>query len=134
MPVEAADIPQFVGLADRLRRETYGCKVWDKQGTDVIFARELVGMNFRTAIELVLAHSCDPDAKTPAAIKRPFTPTNSTPTKRTGPPKKAEECPDHPGQYADNCGGCNADALVSDEDIEPLSIADARAAITKGSR
>lgn len=110
MPVTAADIPQFVSLADRLRTETYGCKVWDKQGTDVIFARELVGMNFRTALELVLAHACDPTAKTPAAITRPFRPEPVV-TKLPLAPKKDQECPKHPGWYADHCGACHTERL-----------------------
>lgn len=113
--VTERDIPWLVYGAQRLREETYGCKIWDKQGTDVIFARELVGMNFQTAVELVVAHSVDPDAKTPAAIKRPFKPDTSAARKRSGPPKRAEECPHHPGQYADNCGGCHADELADDD-------------------
>lgn len=115
MPVEATDVPQFVSLAERLRRETHGCKVWDRQGADVVFARELVGMNFRTALELVIAHAGDPEAKTPAAITRPFKPEAPAPRKRVGPPRRDEECPTHPGQYADNCGGCRADQLAEED-------------------
>ena len=34
---------------------------------------------------------------------------------RTHAPKRHEECPDHPGSWAHNCGGCNADRLAADD-------------------
>lgn len=30
------------------------------------------------------------------------------------PPKPSEECPKHVGKWADNCGGCRADALAGE--------------------
>jgi len=105
MPVESADVPQFVSLAERLRKETYGCKTWDRHGSETVFARELVGMNFRTALELVIAHSCDSEAKTPAAIRRPFKPE---PVEPPAPRLTAEtQCPECnyyvPGQCHPTC-------------------------------
>lgn len=42
------------------------------------------------------------------------------------PPKRHEECRTHPGQYADHCGGCNADRLAEPADQgAPMSQADA---------
>jgi len=95
MPVTTADIPQFVGLAERLRRETNGCTPWDRHGAAAVFARDLVGMNFRIALELVIAHACDPAAKTPGSIKRPFKPERAPEQHRN--PHRDEACPD--------CGG-----------------------------
>jgi len=34
---------------------------------------------------------------------------------RARPPKKTDECPHHPGQWATSCGGCRADQLAGDE-------------------
>lgn len=119
MAVTKRDIPWLVYGAQRLREETYGCKTWDKQGTDVIFARELVGMNFQHAVELVVAHAVDPDAKTPASIKRPFKPDTTTARKRSGPPKKAEECPHHAGQFPPpHCGPCATEAVPAYYDLQ----------------
>lgn len=30
----------------------------------------------------------------------------------TGPPRRGEDCPTHPGHHRDYCAGCRADALV----------------------
>lgn len=34
---------------------------------------------------------------------------------RPQPPRKADECPEHAGQYASGCGGCAADAQADDD-------------------
>lgn len=106
MPVEATDVPQFVGLAERLRRETYGCKVWDRDGAEVVFARTLVGLNFVTALELVMAHACDPDAKTPGAINRKFKPDLAPPPAiRPTAANQCRECGMVAGQCHPSCPG-----------------------------
>lgn len=33
---------------------------------------------------------------------------------RAVPPRRSQECPHHPGSYADACGGCKADQAVGD--------------------
>lgn len=38
---------------------------------------------------------------------------------RTHAPKRHEECPDHPGHWAHNCGGCAADARAVTDDTTP---------------
>lgn len=121
MSVTDLDVSALVHLAYRIREDTHGLKPWDRQGTHVIFTRELKGMHLPTAVEIVIRHASDPEAKTPAAITRPFLPA-APPAHRlrkSGPPRKHEECPTHAGQYADNCGGCNADALAGDDRPEP---------------
>lgn len=136
MPATDQDVRALEHLARRLREDTYGCKPWDAEGTHVVFARELLGKNLAYAIELVLHHACDPNAKTPAAITRKFTPDLPAPP-TPGPPKATESCPRHPGSPAANCGGCNADRLAGDASpapsrgrprINPDVIAAARAA------
>lgn len=112
MPVNDRDLSALEHLAYRIREETYGCKPWDRQGTHVVFARELKGKHLATAIELVTTHAVDPEAKTPAAITRPFTPAPAATPRHTHPPKRRDECPNHPGQYATSCGGCAADRLA----------------------
>lgn len=122
MAVTDRDLAALIYLAGRLREDTYGAGPWDAHGTEVVFVRELKGKNLQIALEEILAHACDPDAKTPAAITRPFKPDPVARAPRRGlAPRKSEECTLHPGQFADNCGGCKADALADDsDDVEPL--------------
>lgn len=88
------DVRALEHLAHRLREDTTGCGKWDAHGTHVVFARELKGMTLAIAMELVVAHATDPDAKTPAAITRPFKPEVTV----TIPPP--EMCRDHPDEVA----------------------------------
>lgn len=92
MSTTAADIGLLVDLAYRIREDTPGCKPWDRQGTHVIFTRELRNMHLLTALEIVTRHAADPEAKTPAAITRKFLPAATKPSATT------EKCPEHFGQ------------------------------------
>lgn len=120
MPVNDRDLGALVYLAGRLREDTHGAGTWDTHGTEVVFARELRGTNLRIALEEIIAHASDPHAKTPAAINRGFKPAPASPAaRRVYPPKKTDECARHPGQWADNCGGCKADQAAGDLTPEP---------------
>ncbi|RNL66268.1 hypothetical protein EFK50_01175 [Nocardioides marmoriginsengisoli] len=96
MAVNDRDISALVHLACRIREDTYGCGTWDRQGIHTVFTRELTGMHLMTAIEIVVAHASDPDAKTPAAITRPFLPKPATTV-----PKDPTRCRDHPDELAE---------------------------------
>lgn len=108
MPVTDRDIAGLVYFARRLRDETYGCKTWDEHGTDVIFAREYAGKNLRIALEEVIAHACDPTAKTPAAITRGFRPS------REASSPKPVICETHGLQHHGLCPSCRADQMLGD--------------------
>lgn len=123
MPVTDKDIQVFTELALRIREETYGCGTknnsWDRTGIYTIFKRQLVGMHFATAIELVVRHASDPKAETPAAIGRPFLPPAPETVKDDG------VCPVHGSKPAPPfCGLCRNDELLKvidpDPEIEPL--------------
>lgn len=103
-------------IARRLRTETHGCREWDDAGTYAVVA-ELIGQNLALAVERITRHASDPEAKTPGAIRRPFVP-DAPAGERYHPPKRGEDCPRHPGQWASNCGGCRADALAATYDDE----------------
>lgn len=124
MPTNDQDIRALKYLAMRLRKETYGAGPWDEHGTHIVFADYLTRMNLGVAMDLVLRHAQDPDAKTPAAIKRKFAPEPPKPDHRWMPPKRDEECPAHPGQRATACGGCRADELAGDTTDRPREAAD----------
>lgn len=102
MTVTDRDVSALAHLATRLRQDTHGCGPWDLHGTTIVFGQHLKGTHLATALELVLAHGQDPAAKTPAAVTRPFTPTElGTPVR--------PHCDKHPSQYADSCGQCEAE-------------------------
>lgn len=95
MAVNDRDVSALEHLAYRIREDTYGLKPWDRQGTHVIFARELTGRHLLTAIETVVAHASDPEAKTPAAITRPFLPNvprTAPPSPQPGPDDRCTTC------------------------------------------
>jgi hypothetical protein len=113
-------------LARRLRTETHGCREWDDAGTYAKIS-ELTGQNLALTIERVLCHATDPEAKTPGAILRNFTPPRPStrePEKR-GNPHKADECRKHMGEWADACRCCKVDAYDSDDDPPRTNHADA---------
>lgn len=79
MPMTEQDARALAYLAGRLREETYGANKWDAPG---IWAEvsPLVGQNLAVSIERVTRHAADPEAKTPGAIRRPYTPGPPAPT------------------------------------------------------
>lgn len=125
MTVNDRDVSAFAHLAVRLRQDTQGCGAWDLHGTTTVFAQHLKGKHLATAMELVLAHAQDPEAKTPAAVTRPFTPTElGTPIR--------PRCGKHPSQYADDCGRCEAEnryAHGASEEARTTGLAACKAAI-----
>jgi hypothetical protein len=117
MPVTQRDVDALTYLAGRIREETYGCGRWDGAGIHAQISK-LVGQNLGIAVERVVRNTADPQARTPAAILRPFVPDTAPGPIRQTPPKRAEECPKHPGQRAVNCGGCAADRNARRDDDE----------------
>lgn len=74
MPTNDQDLRALTYLARRLRDDTHGCNQWDEAGTFACLKEALAGQNLHIACQRVLGHATDPEAKTPGAIKRPFTP------------------------------------------------------------
>lgn len=73
MPLTDQDARALTYLARRLREDTYGANEWDVPGVYAVVS-ELIGQNLATSVESVTRHAADPEAKTPGAIRRPFTP------------------------------------------------------------
>ena len=101
MPTTDQDARALTYLARRLRDETHGANRWDDAGTYAVIAG-LVGQNLAVTIERVIRHAADPDAKTPGAIRRPFTPPGPDMTGPPTPPKAHEACRVC-GLYSDRC-------------------------------
>lgn len=119
MPLTAQDARALTYLARRLRDDTHGAREWDEAGTYAVVSR-LIGQHLATSIERVMRHAGDPEARTPAAIERPFLPDPATPGPRI-PARPADECRTHPGEYADACRGCAADRLAGTPTARPTS-------------
>ncbi|HET7407347.1 MAG TPA: hypothetical protein VFJ21_09485 [Mycobacteriales bacterium] len=117
MPTTDQDARALTYLAKRLREETYGACRWDEAGIYAVIAK-LIGRNLPTVVEQVTRHASDPEAKTPGAINRPFLP-DAPKAGPLYPPKRGEDCPRHPGQWATSCGGCEADTRADDEPATP---------------
>ena len=102
MPTTDRDAQALAYVASRLREETRGARAWDQVGCYEVIKAELVGKNLALAVEAVLCHATDPEAKTPGAIRRGFLPAkpSAKEPERFRPPKADEACP--------TCGGwCN---------------------------
>ncbi|HET7326967.1 MAG TPA: hypothetical protein VFJ14_06725 [Nocardioidaceae bacterium] len=106
MPTTTRDAQALTYLAKRLREETHGACRWDDAGIWATVSK-LEGRQLADTIERVCRHAADPEAKTPGAINRPFVPEARR--QPVQPPKRGQDCPHHPGQWAENCGGCAAD-------------------------
>ena len=74
MPTTDQDLRALTYLARRLRDETHGCAQWDEAGTFACLKDAYAGQNLLLTIQRLIGHACDPDARTPGAVKRPFTP------------------------------------------------------------
>jgi hypothetical protein len=84
------DLQALHYLAQRLRADTHGAGPWHDNGLAAVLAK-LEGHNLAITVERVTRHAADPEARTPAAIERPFVPdVQKPPTPR--PPKPAECC------------------------------------------
>ena len=84
MPMSDQDARALTYLARRLRQETHGARDWDEAGTWT-YVSKLIGSNVPLAVERVTRHAADKDARTPAAIDRPFIPDMQQPSSRPEP-------------------------------------------------
>lgn len=115
MTTTEQDLRALAYLAQRLRTETHGAKKWDDAGLWPVLKR-LEGHNLALTVERVTRHAQDPEARTPAAIERPFIP--DAPRAGVKFPMKAgdpDECRTHRGQHRDHCSGCAADQKAADD-------------------
>lgn len=114
MTTTKRDLQALHYLAQRLREETMGAGEWHDNGLAVVLAK-MLGHNLAITIERVVRHAADPEARTPAAIERPFVPEPVKPAPRQ--PAKAgsvDECQRHPGEHANPCRACAADRIAGE--------------------
>lgn len=94
MPTNDRDLQALHYLAKRLRTETMGAGEWHDAGLWAELARH-EGHQLAQVIERVTRHAADPEARTPAAMSRPFVP---------GPPQPEVARPPKAGTHCTNCG------------------------------
>lgn len=114
MPTDDRDIQALTYLVARLRAETYGAGDWDQAGIHAILAR-FKGQNLATTIERAVCHAIDTNARTPAAMERPFLPPSPQPERRQ-PVKAGEDCRLHVGEHAHACRLCAVEGYRDERD------------------
>lgn len=109
-----------------IRHRPNGATRWHEAGTRAAIAKHCATWGLPEATAHVLAHARDPKANTPNVIASRYTPDNEPQVGgHRHPPRIADECPEHAGQYASACSGCAADDLgPRDEDPGPPLPAD----------
>lgn len=128
MSTTERDASALAHLAVRLRADTTGCGPWEIHGTTEVFTRVLVGKNLQIAIELVVAHATDPDAKTPGAISRAFKPERRPPTESLNP--TADTACTRCGRFKGGCH-CTREKFAEDHADQLAKIPGADAALAR---
>lgn len=136
MPIQDDELRAIHFLATRIRRATAGAGPWDEHGL-MVNLRKVQNRNLHMTTESVLRHAADPKAKSPGVIVAAFTPPPPSNEGTPHPPKKADECRLHPGQYASTCATCITEptrAYHDDEDPPPMTATQALAAARAAAR
>lgn len=130
MSIDDQELRALHFLALRVRRATSGAGPWDADGL-MTNLRKIADRNLHLTVEHVLRHAADPNAKTPGVIVGSFTPEAPKATPKLHPPKKADECRHHPGQYPPPyCGPCATEGRAwGDDQATPTSPADREASL-----
>lgn len=119
MPIQDDELRAIAFLAQRIRRSTPGAGPWDEHGL-MSNLRKLQNRNLHMTTEHVLRHAADPKAKSPGVLLAGFTPAAPSNAGTPHPPKKVDECREHPGQFAGNCATCLTDATRAYHDDDPV--------------
>lgn len=124
MPTNDRDVQALTYLALRVRAETHGAGPWDEHGTAANIAK-LKGRNLALTAESIVRHAADPKAKSPGVLLGAYTPAAlPADTGKRGNPKAGQDCPRHPGYWADTCassGLCAAPAPYDDAPPPPAA-------------
>ena len=114
MTTSEQDLRALAYIATRLRAETHGAAKWDDAGLWSVL-KKLEGHSLALTVERVTRHAADSEARTPAAIERPFVPDAPKSAGVRYPPKRDQECPGHPGEWPDSCRICRAPVVADEE-------------------
>lgn len=115
MPTTKRDLQALHYLAQRLRAETHGAGDWHDNGLTAVLSK-LEGHNLAITIERVTRHAADAEARTPAAIERPFMPEVVAPGPRQPAKPGADECRQHKGEYVGSCRWCVVEPIAHPQD------------------
>ena len=100
-----------------IQHRPHGAPKWDEAGTRALIERCCGSWSLDVATLHVLAHARDPKAKTPGVITGTAPSAEPQKTPRY-PPKAADECATHPGEWLDACRIC-AGPKAADGDEKP---------------
>lgn len=121
MTTTKRDLQALHYLAQRLRAETHGARKWDDPGLTSVLAK-LEGHNLAITVERVTRHAADPEARTPAAIGRPFVP-DAPAAEKPRPLKPHEACR--------NCGLAKHRPHAECDARVPMRTSDVTAPVTR---
>ena len=105
-------IARLAAMANTLRPD------WPNASIYTFIARELSARAYRDVAVALAWIACDQDTKTPKRLLEagPWWKAVAGPDSATyRPPRKTEDCPHHPGNYAEGCRGCIADQLAGEK-------------------
>jgi hypothetical protein len=109
---------------------------WMISSLTTFIARHMAGWPYRDAAIALTFVACDtkpdgsPASATPKRVLeqgpwRMAAAAGGSTEMRAHAPKRHEECPDHPGQWAHNCGGCRAEGFdphaATSPDVPPVA-------------
>jgi hypothetical protein len=119
------DAQALTYLALRIRAETHGAGAWDKHGTAAKIA-QLKGRSLAMTAQDIIGHAADAKARTPGVLLGAFKPkpVEAPESTKRGNPKPGQDCPRHPGYWADTCdtaGPCAAPKPYDDAPPPPPS-------------
>ena len=103
-----------------IHHRPHGAPKWDEPGTAQAIRERCGNWELDVATQHVLAHARDPKARTPFAIKGTAPSTEPTRAPRR-PPKPADECRLHLGEWADACRICMAPKAIDDDGTTPAT-------------
>src|SRR5689334_17678272 len=112
MSVDEQQMRAIAYLAARVRPR--GSKAWDEPGI-VANLRKVSHIQLAEVILATIRAAANDKADSPGVIPNlggEHWREKVTVSTVKRPPKLSEECDYHPGQFAENCGGCHADELA----------------------
>jgi len=115
MSIDEQQIRALAFLAARVRPR--GAKPWDEAGI-AANVRKVAHVQLAEVVMATIRAAANDKADSPGVIPNlggEHWREKVAPTTAKRPPRISEECHYHPGQFADNCGGCHADELAGDE-------------------
>lgn len=113
--LDETQVARLAAAANSLRPD------WPLRSLQSFIANRLVARAYRDVALALTWIATDPKTETPARVLEagPWWKATNTERETPRPPRKAEECPIHAGNWRDNCHGCASDRLADTDTTPP---------------